>query len=229
MPSMKFQLAILVILLAATPHCVASETATEDSSSQEIALPAPRTQGSLSVEEALVKRRSVRSYTDRKFTWEETGQLLWAAQGINRPGTGHRTAPSAGGTYPLEIYAVLPDGVYHYLPERHAVVRTCAGDSHELLAKAGLNQDSTREAACVFIFCAVFERTQVKYGERGRRFVILEAGHTAQNIHLQGIALGIGSVPIGGSVDADVQKALDIPEDQQPVYVIAAGFPDSSE
>ena len=75
----------------------------------------------------------------------------------------------------------------------------------------------------------MFERTQVKDGARGRRFVILEAGHTAQNVHLQGIALGIGSVPTGGSVDTDVQKALDIPEDQQPIYIIAAGFPDNSE
>ena len=85
---------------------------------QMIALPTPRLKGTLTLEEALAKRRSVREFTAEQLSLEEIGQLLWAAQGITHP-AGYRTAPSAGALYPLEVYVTTPEGVYHYDPQGH--------------------------------------------------------------------------------------------------------------
>ena len=196
---------------------------------ETIALPAAQTEGGLSLNKALSLRGSVREFSERVPTEAEAGQLLWAAQGINRPEKMRRTAPSAGATYPLEIYAILPGGVVHYIPKTHSVVKVLKGDMRETLAAAGLERGAVGDATCVFVICAVFERTQAKYGERGRQFVFLEGGHAAQNVLLQAVGLGMCGVPIGGFNDANIQKALRIPKEQAPIYVVATGFPNAKE
>lgn len=94
---------------------------------REIALPAPRTQGTFSLEEALARRRSIRAYTGVLLSLEDIAQLFWATQGITRS-WGGRTAPSAGASYPLEVYAATAEGVYHYLPAGHRAVVTTEED-----------------------------------------------------------------------------------------------------
>jgi hypothetical protein len=97
-----------------------------------IQLPEPLHDSAISLEESLSRRRSVRSYTDEPLTLQEVSQILWAAQGIT-DAAGLRTAPSAGGTYPLELYVVagnvrgLEPGVYRYLPDGHRAVKTIDG------------------------------------------------------------------------------------------------------
>ncbi|HPA46447.1 MAG TPA: SagB/ThcOx family dehydrogenase [bacterium] len=216
------RLCFVVIVLSC--FCFAA-LASEKTEVEKIKLPEPRADGAMSLEKALWERRSIRSFSSKPAEWEQVGQLLWAAQGINRPGTKFRTAPSAGATYPLEIYAVLPSGIYRYLPEEHAVERIVAGDTRAALSAAGLRQGSIQQAACVVVICAVFERTSEKYSDRGTRFVYLEAGHVAQNVLLQAVALGMGGVPIGAMVDEEAQKVLGVPPEQKVVYIVATGFP----
>lgn len=190
----------------------------------EMALPEPRLQGELSLEETLARRRSVRSFTEEELTPEEISQLLWAAQGLTTA-WGGRTAPSAGALYPLEIYVATANGLYHYVPQGHKVIVVSQDDLRLKLWEAGLKQDAIREAAAVFVITAVHERTAKKYGGRAERYVKLEAGHACQNILLQAVALDLGAVPIGAFYDDQIQAALSLPPDHEPLYLIPVGHP----
>ena len=196
--------------------------------SETIRLPGPAQDSKTSIEKALLKRRSVRSFKDSSLTLAEVSQLLWAAQGITSPG-GLRTAPSAGALYPLEIYLVagnvdaLPDGVYHYRPVKHELARVIRGDKRTELCAAALGQTSVRNAAAVIVFAAVYERTTVKYGARGVQYVHMETGHAAQNVSLQAVPLHLGTVVIGAFQDAEVRKVLKMPDREQPLYVMPVG------
>lgn len=187
-------------------------------------LPPPRMKGPLSLEETLLRRRSVRAYTDRPLTREEVGQLLWAAQGITREDR-YRTAPSAGALYPLELYVAGAGGVWHYVPQGHVLEKWVAEDRRPRLCEAALSQAAVCRAPAVFVVAAVFARTAQKYGDRATRYVWLEAGHAAQNLLLQAVALGLGAVPIGAFYDDQVRTALDLPADHAPLYLIPVGEP----
>lgn len=192
---------------------------------QIIVLPTPRLKGTLTLEEALSERRSVREFTEEQLSVEEIGQLLWAAQGITHP-AGYRTAPSAGALYPLEVYVITQEGVYHYDAQGHRLNIHLPGDVRPTLHSASLRQAPVLSAPAVFVVTAVYERTEKKYGEeRSARYVQLEAGHAAQNLLLQATALDLGAVPIGAFEDDKVKTALSLPNDQQPLYLIPVGHP----
>jgi len=195
---------------------------------QPIKLSQPRTRGSVSIEEALLKRRSVRSYTGVPLSIGELSQLLWAAQGMSHP-RGYRTAPSAGALYPLELLVAvgrvgaLSPGVYRYDPHRHEIVLHRQGDMRANLRHAALDQSAVGNAPAVLIFCAVYERTTRKYGERGVRYAMMEAGHAAQNVHLQVVGLGLGTVLIGAFRDDQVKSVLELGGNEEPLYLMPVG------
>ncbi|PWH18791.1 MAG: nitroreductase [Anaerolineae bacterium] len=194
-------------------------------STATLALPPPRLQGTLSLEETLAKRRSVRQFRPDPLSAEQLSQLCWALQGITHL-SGFRTAPSAGALYPLEIYVLLPQGMYHYHPQTHTLTRWREGDLRSALHAVALRQDAILQAAAVFVITAVYERTEDKYGkQRSPRYVHMEVGHAAQNFLLQAVALGLGSVPIGAFYDQGVQEALQLPADHQPLYLLPVGVP----
>jgi SagB-type dehydrogenase family enzyme len=193
-----------------------------------IKLPEPGHHGEVSVEEALLKRRSIRDYTGEPLTMGEVSQLLWASQGIT-DSRGLRTAPSAGALYPLEVYVVVGDvvnlgkGVYRYDPAEHALIKVLDGDARKELAGAALGQEYVEKGAIDVVFTAVYERTTKKYGDRGIRYVHMEAGHAAQNLYLQAAALGLGTVTIGAFDDGDVRKVLNLPPGESPLYIMPVG------
>jgi SagB-type dehydrogenase family enzyme len=195
---------------------------------REIQLPQPRLKGKVSLEEAIAKRRSQRSFAKNSLSLEEIGQLLWAAQGITATGRGFgfRTAPSAGALYPLEVYLASKDGLFHYLPEGHRLEVLAETDLRNQLHRAALGQGSVAQAAIDIIICAVYTRVTGQYGERGIRYTDIEVGHAAQNIHLEAAALGFGSVPVGAFNDQRVKEILLLPADCQPLYIIPVGYPD---
>ncbi len=190
-----------------------------------IPLPSPQLKGIISLEEALAKRRSKRAFLKKDLELKEISQLLWAAQGITEPISGFRTAPSAGALYPLEVYLVKKEGVYHYNLQEQTLEMILKGDKRRLLAVAALNQDAPREAPVTFVITAVFQRTAVKYGDRAERYVKIEVGHVGQNILLQAVALGLGGVPMGAFYDDMVQETLSLPQDHKPLYLIPIGHP----
>lgn len=193
---------------------------------ERVPLAPPQRDGPVSLQAALVRRRSVRDFEDRPVPLDELGQILWAAQGVVDP-AGRRTAPSAGATYPLELYAVtgrvigLEPGVYRYLPEAHALLAVRPGDLRRELAACALEQQFIARTAFALVVAADFARTTARYGRRGIRYVWMEAGHVAQNICLQGAALGLGSVVVGAFDDEAVRRLLGARED--PLCVVALG------
>ena len=218
----------LVLVLSLIAGCAPEPSGlapTEDLSATDvIELPPPAFTGTMSLEEALAARRSVREYSSEPLDIDAIGQLAWAAQGLTSA-DGKRTAPSAGGLYPLELYVAVAMGVYHYLPDGHLLELVIDADLRRALEDAALGQESIGEAAAVFIITAVGARTEAKYGERAERYVKLEAGHGAQNLLLQAVALGLDAVPVGAFGDVEVQRVLDLPDGQEPLYLIAVGRP----
>jgi SagB-type dehydrogenase family enzyme len=184
----------------------------------------------VALEKTLLRRRSVRHFSSRRLELWHISQLAWAAQGITAA-DGYRTAPSAGALFPLEIYVVvgnvigLTPGIYQYGIRNHDLIQWLAGDKRRQLCEAALGQDSILRAPAVFVLSAIYERTTAKYGERGMRYAYMEAGHAAQNLLLQVVALNLGAVLVGAFNDVEVKRVLNLPQQEAPLYLIPVGKP----
>jgi SagB-type dehydrogenase family enzyme len=178
-----------------------------------------------SIESCIEIRRSIRRFKSDRLTDQEISNILWAGQGITDTTQGLRAAPSAGATYPLEVFGATPDGLFRYIPQGHAITFEIRRDLRKDIAKAALNQMFIADAGLVIVIAAVFDRTTGHYGERGKRYVMNEVGHCAQNIHLEAVALGLGSVPIGAFDDDRLKEVLGL-DDEIPLYVIPVGHPE---
>jgi SagB-type dehydrogenase family enzyme len=195
-----------------------------------IKLPEPRQDSRTSVESALRRRRSVREFGKAGLKLAEVSQLLWATQGITDP-EGKRTTPSAGALYPLEVFLVaggqdeLPAGVYRYRPAGHDLIPVVQGDQRAHLAAAALEQDWVNDAPATIGIAAVYERTARKYKQRAERYVHMEVGHAAQNVHLQAVALDLGTVVVGAFDDAEVKRVLTLAMNEEPLCLMPVGKP----
>jgi SagB-type dehydrogenase family enzyme len=181
----------------------------------------PRPTSAMSLDKAIALRRSVREFASTALTWSQIGHLLWAAQGIT-DAEGKRTAPSAGATYPLELYVATAEGLFHYRPREHDLVRVTGRDVRAHIRRAAGGQDAI-DAPAVFAFTAVLARTAGRYGDRAIRYVQIEVGHAAQNLLLEAVALGLGAVPVGAFGDAVLHRALGLPADQVVLYLVPVG------
>ncbi|UMZ74274.1 SagB/ThcOx family dehydrogenase [Natranaerofaba carboxydovora] len=183
----------------------------------------------VSIQETIENRRSIRSYQDEKLDLEEISYLMWAAQGITDSDTGYRAAPSAGATFPMEVYVVVGDveelspGIYRYLPEEHELQLVLEGDFRDDLMGAALGQAPIGEASINIVITSIYERVMSTYGERGIRYAKIEAGHISQNIFLLSTALELGTVSIGAFEDEDVADILQLEEREEPLYIMPVG------
>lgn len=186
---------------------------------------------------ALERRRSLRDYVLRPMPLETLGRLLHASYGVRgkRQIEGEwvcdRPTPSAGGKYPLEIYVAtrmvegLPDGVYHYDARAHELELRREGLAHAAIADLAVGQSMILDANVVVIITAIPFRTQWKYGQRGYRFLWIDAGHLGQNLYLVATAMGLGPAAIGGFYDAEMNEYLRLPEDEDAMYLVCIGQP----
>ncbi len=193
-----------------------------------IKLPEVITDGQMSLEKAMSLRRSIRTYSDEPLSLADLSQLLWSAQGITNE-RGFRTAPSAGATFPLEMFVVvnrvegLGKGIYHYLPFEHELALLRTDDVSEPLFRACLSQSMILDAGATLVFAAVYERTTARYGNRGERYVLNEIGHASQNVHLQAAALDLGTVVIGAYRDDEVEDILQLGDPYRVLYLMPVG------
>ncbi len=219
----------LVFLLAACLGVAVRHCDAASGDSDVIDLPAPRPIGHLTVEEALKARRSVRSYAERAVTLDDLSRLLWAAQG-ETSSWGGRAAPSAGALFPMEMIVVAGDvsglepGVYRYTSGDHTLTRILAGDRREAVAGAALGQACLEEAPVVLALSAVYRRTMKKYGDRGIRYAHMEAGAVCENIYLQAVSLGLGTVLVGAFYDDDISEALLLGSNETPLALMPVGY-----
>lgn len=243
--SLAFALAILTIVVTSIlvyyflfykQVSIDKTTILEDSI---VYLPLPRIRKNiLSTEESIAYRRSIREYRDEPLTIEQLSQILWATYGVTDPSREFKSVPSAGATYPLEIYVVvktnsvklengsyLEPGVYRYDWRKHVLIIVKKGDYSRELMRAALNQEWVSDASVNIVIAAVFERTTRRYGERGIRYVYMEVGHAGQNIYLEATALGLGCVVIGAFYDDDVSRVVGLSSDEKPMYIVPIGIP----
>ena len=188
-------------------------------------LPSPAGIGSVSVEEAIGARRSIRSFKDTPISPAQISQLLWSVQGITETTRGLRAAPSAGATYPLEIYLAKADGLFRYVPVGHKLKVVGDDDVRAGLSAAAYGQRWVAQAPVSVIIAAVEQRTSRKYGDRARRYVDMEAGCASENLALQAVALGLGTVIVGGFDDAEVSSILGCPAGEAPLMILPVGVP----
>jgi SagB-type dehydrogenase family enzyme len=204
-----------------------------------IKLPSPQLKGKISLEETILRRRSVRRYRKEPLDLSQLSQILWSAQGVTGS-RGFRAAPSAGATYPLEIFVVVGEqsvvikeakqapeelqaGIYHYEPDSHSLSLGKASDLRPDLARATMDQEFIIDAPVAIIICALCHRTSCRYGRRAERYVHMEVGHTGENIHLQAVALGLATVEVGAFRDEEVREVLGLEEQFKPLYVMPVG------
>jgi SagB-type dehydrogenase family enzyme len=179
----------------------------------------------------LGSRRSRRDYTGQELGAEELGALLWAAQGLTATARGHglRAAPSAGGLYPLDLYAALPGGrcqpgIYRYEPEGHLLRLRLQGPALAPLASAALDQEFVARSAVTLVMTAHPERSVWRYEERAWRYFYLDAGGIGENILLAAEALGLGACAVGAFYDSAVNGFLGLDgEGEIAVYMVAVG------
>jgi SagB-type dehydrogenase family enzyme len=211
---------IMVVMVAS----LASATA------PSVTLPEPRRDSAYSLERAFAERRSVREFERAPLALAELAQLAWAAQGERGPGE-RRTAPSAGALYPLELFVVagnvrdLAAGVHRYQPDRHRLVLVAEGDRRRALAGPAWGQTWIADAPAILLIAGIERRTTGKYGSRGVRYVHMEAGHAAQNVLLQAVALGLGATVVGAFSDAAVRDAAGLEAEAVPLCLVPVGRP----
>jgi SagB-type dehydrogenase family enzyme len=204
----------------------------------EVALPEDIVPMRLTLADAMISRTSCREMRPAPVTLAELGTMLYCAYGVNRSNEDSafprpfRTVPSGGGLYPLEIYfhtaAVegLAAGLYHYNAVRHRVYRLRDGDFSFDISNGLIQPNLAVDASVLFFFTAIFERSVFKYGDRGYRFVLMEAGHAAQNLNLAAAGLGFGALNVGGFVDRTIDEFLAVDGvTHSTVYIVAAGKP----
>lgn len=190
-----------------------------------ISLPSPTFDSKVTVEQAIKARRSIRSFSNVPLTLNQVSNILWAAQGITDPATGHRAAPSAMAVYPLEVYLVagnvsgLPAGVYHYVPRGHKLVLVTSGDQRANIS----GQGAVNEAPATIAITAVYDRFKGRSTDKAQLWAALETGHVAENVCLEAVALGLSTVPVGGLDEAQMTKALHLSKDYTPLYLLPVG------
>ena len=197
-----------------------------------ISLPKPSLDGKVSVEKTIKERRTIRDFKDRLLSLNHLSQLLWAAQGVTDPNGMKRAAPSAGALFPLDIYVIVGEkgvkgmeaGVYHYLPKTHTLLLLSKGDRRKEVASASLRQMWITQASVIFIITAEYKRNAWKYGERGIRYALIEAGHVGQNLFLQAEALGLGAGIVGAFNDKEVSKVAGLPPKHEPLSIMPVGY-----
>jgi SagB-type dehydrogenase family enzyme len=202
---------LILILVTVTSHAA-----------EIIKLTQPKYTGNVSIEQALMERRSIRSYKAEPLAFSDISQILWAAQGVTEKTRGLRTAPSPRVMYLIEVYLVagnvigIPAGLYKYQPNEHGLLKIAEGDIKTKLY-AAVGQSPIKNAPAALILTGMQKRST------NPGWMYLEAGHAAQNVYLQAVSLNLGTVSMGGFIEENVKKALNLPNDELTIYIMPLG------
>jgi SagB-type dehydrogenase family enzyme len=197
---------------------------------KRIALPSPKRSGGRGLWETVAIRRSARNFSKEAMMVGELSQLIWATQGITSTTMGYdfRACPSAGALYPIETYLLanrvegLSPGIYHYSVKGTQLVLVKEGNFGSALSDAGLGQEMLEEAAVVFIWTAMVERSKWKYRERAYRYIYMDAGHIGQNFYLAATGLGLGCCTVAAFFDREVEQLIGVDGSSEIVLYLGA-------
>jgi len=219
------RLTIHAIVLACFATLCLGRSRTRSAPQMIIQLTDPNLKGTVSLEEALARRRSIRQFSSEPVKRSQISQLAWAGQGITEPQRGLRTAPSAGAIYPIELLFATQEGLFVYRPADHSLLQTGNQDIRNMLAAAASMAESVAGAGCDIIVAGAVRKLTSQYKDKARTYMHMEAGHIAQNIQLQAVCLDLGSVTVGGFDSKEVRKVCKLSRDLEPLYIICVGYP----
>ena len=211
------------------PHISPAETYKQYPDAEKISLTVPGDSGTKGLQSLLQGRRSVRKYSLEPASIEDLAFLLWASQGVTAQAGSHlfRTAPSAGALYPIETYLAvenitgLTPGLFHFDVRSFGLERMASGPPGQFVAQAALNQRFIGNGTVVFIWSAVYRRNMSKYGERGLRYILMDAGHICQNLLLAAEALNLAACPVAAFYDEELNEILDLNDEEESVVYLA--------
>jgi SagB-type dehydrogenase family enzyme len=209
---------VLLFVLLLTSSLLAQPAAAAGEAITIIRLPEPILKGSISLEQAIKNLRSIQQFTAEPLKINQISQLCWA--GITEPNSGLRSAMVIN---PMQLYVVLPDGLYLYEPNGNNLVKYVNGDLRPGLFAAAFRQRMVQSSPCIFIISGFVSKIEAKFRGRGEKLLCLEAGRIAQNIDLQALTLGLGSVPVGAFDSKTVARICKFADDLEPVYLICTG------
>jgi SagB-type dehydrogenase family enzyme len=216
----------LAVLLAITlPVFGETPRRARTTEAKVIQLPEPNKSGGVSVETAINTRRSARQFADKPLNYAQIGQLLWAGQGITDMQQMLRAAPSADALYPIELYLVTPEGLFVYNPEGHSLKQISTLDLRKQLSTAASGQGPVEDAACDIIITGSARKVAAKYGNKTQKFMLLEAGHVAENIQLQAVSIGLTSLPVGSFEPRNITRICELPGELEPLLIVCTGYP----
>lgn len=180
------------------------------------------------IQKLLKQRSSKREFSKKSLSFSEVSNILYWSAGMKKDFT--RFYPSAGGRYPIEVYIInlnvesLERGIYHFNVKKNLLELILKGNFKDEAVRLAGNQEWVKDCGIVVLMSAVFGRTKIKYGKRGYRYVLMEAGHLAQNLYLVSEALKLGCCAIGGFLDDEMNKLLDIDgKKESVVYLCGIG------
>jgi len=190
-----------------------------------VTLPKPRLEGEISLEEALANQPGLWQFAPRPLGLQEIGQLAWAGQGIIDQASGLRTVPSISGLYPIKLYFATPQGLFVYNPQQHSLEQTLTADVRFRIAAAAARQPALAQAPCDIIIAGSIRQLTMQHGRQARKYMLLEAGHIAQNIQLQAVSLGLRSLTTAIFEAREVERTCRIPKEFEPTYILSVGRP----
>lgn len=201
-----------------------------------ITLPKILTPLKLSLEEIIVGRETARNLESSNITLENIATILHYSYGITRDNKNtdfprpFRVVPSGGALYPLELFFYsnsienYPDGIYHYNPSTNQIRLLSKGDKNGKISEAFVQSELINNSSLIIFITAVFQRSIFKYSDRGYRFILIEAGHVAQNINLVSRCLELGCVNLGGFFDRQIDELLGLDGvNHSTIYAVAVG------
>jgi SagB-type dehydrogenase family enzyme len=187
----------------------------------EITLPAPQTDGGISLMRALRERRSEREFSEKAIPLQVLSNLLWAANGISRPDSGKRTAPSAMNNQEIDIYAAMKDGLYRYNAKKHSLEPVGAKDIRHLTGM----QDFVRSAPLNLVYVADHGRMGNIGNDEKETYSAIDTGYISQNVYLFCAAHGLATVARGYVDRPALTKAMGLQPRQKIILTQTVGYP----
>jgi len=208
---------VILVMIAATLLTVAAFA----QEAKTIRLPKPNMSGGKPLMQVLKERKSTREFSSKELAPQVLSDLLWAANGINRPESGYRTAPSAHNAQEIDIYVALSDGLYLFDAKAHELRLIVSGDLRGLTGK----QPFVKEAAVNLIFVATFSKLGDRSSEDANFYAATDAGFVSENVYLYCASAGLATVVRGWMDRPALEKAMKLGPDQKAILAQTVGYP----
>ena len=209
------------ILIIYVVGCFAIPSAVFAQEAKPIQLPPPQTEIGKPLMQALKLRQTSRSFDSKPLPLQELSNLLWAADGINRPDSGKRTAPSAVNWQEVDVYVALAEALYLYDPKTHSLTLVVAKDLRAATGK----QDFVKDAPLNLVYVADQSRMKTTSEDDKRLYSGTDVGFIAQNVYLYCASQGL-AVVVRGSVDrSSLAQAMKLRPEQRVILAQTVGYP----